>query len=118
MQESLDIEVPEEWYRAFSAGIASAELIKEFIGQHAEKIGYMLQAYYPREKVSQVQVVSETVAVDHSGNVFLKLQYILEEYSACSAVDTLQQERMNFMITPCTDGTVLNLRGENWPQRD
>lgn len=92
-------------------------LILETIQTHAEQVAYMLQAYHTREKVSRVTVVPDSLS-NNAGVIILKLQYVLEEFSACSAIDTLQQEKMTLTGYLDEKAGELELIGEYWPERD
>lgn len=94
----------------------SVSMLTEIIELHAESIGYELQSYYPKEKVSRLSVVPESIVFNNAGDIHLKLQYIIEEYNACSAVDTLKQENMKFTAAVDLENAKLHLKGEFWPE--
>lgn len=91
-------------------------LLMDLIHQYAEKIGYELQIYHSREKVSQVNVVSDSIVFNNTQDIHLKLQYVIEEFSACSAIDTLQQENMKFTAVADLENEQVHLKGEFWPE--
>jgi len=95
----------------------SEKLLAEIISEHADQLGYMLQAYYPREKVSRVTVSPGSMLVKDHGAVSLRLQFVLEEFSACSAIDTEQKDKMTITVSPDLENGVLDLKGETWPER-
>lgn len=90
------------------------ELIESVIQSNAEQIGYMLQAYYTREKVSKVCIVPGSINFTPDASVSLKLEYVMEEFNACSAINTEQKEKMT--ITIDREAGVLTLKGESWPE--
>lgn len=92
-------------------------LVLETIQTHAEQVAYMLQAYHIREKVSRVTVVPDSLS-NNVGVITLKIQYVLEEFSACSAIDTLQKEKMTVTVYLNEKAGELELTGEYWPERD
>lgn len=92
-------------------------LILQTIQLHAAQVAYMLQAYHAREKVSRVTVVPDSIS-NNAELTTLKLQYVLEEFSACSAIDTLQQEKMTVTVHLDEKAGELELTGEYWPERD
>lgn len=94
----------------------SAELLIAAIHDHAEQIGYMLQAYFPKEKVSRVAVVPGSVVIQEAGHATLQLEFVKEEYNACSAIDTVLKDRMRITLAFNRDAGVVNLTGENWPE--
>lgn len=91
--------------------------IKLLIEQNAEQIAYMLQSYYSREKVSRVQLIADTISFNGKVDISVRLEYVMEEYNACSAVDTLKVDKMTVKISQDQHGDYL-LYGEYWPERD
>jgi len=98
-----------------TANITSA-LVEEVISLNADQIGYMLQAYYSREKVSKVNLIPGSINFDAQGSITLKLEYVMEEYNACSAINTEQKDKMTVTIDADQETGSLNLKGENWPE--
>lgn len=117
MQASHQVKLSPEQQQSWKTTSDHSLLLEEMIRQHADQMGYALQAYYSREKVSGVVIVAESIVVK-GDTITLKLEYVMEEYNACSAVDTLQKQRMTFSIAPEHDFTRLHFRGEYWPERD
>jgi len=97
------------------AGITS-ELVEEVISLNGDPIGYMLQAYYSREKVSKVKLIPGSIHFDEQGVITLKLEYVMEEYNACSAINTEQKDKMTVTINADQEAGSLSLKGENWPE--
>ena len=50
--------------------------------------------------------------------ITLKIQYVLEEFSACAAIDTIQTEKMTIALLINRKADELELKGESWPERD
>ncbi|KIO74663.1 hypothetical protein TH53_25105 [Pedobacter lusitanus] len=94
------------------------EQLTHIIAKDADQIAYMLQAYHPREKVSRAEVVPDSIDLSNPEIIRLKIQYVLEEFSACSAIDTLNKERMTLTIFIDQLTGELELKGEYWPERD
>jgi len=97
---------------------AIKEQFIQTISEHADQVAYMLQVYHPREKVSRVEVIPESIDLKNPDALTLKVQYVLEEFSACAAIDTLQRENMTLTILPDQNVGELELKGEFWPERD
>jgi hypothetical protein len=115
MESSYQLKLSYRQQELLNKGI-STELLTEVIGEHADQLAYMLQAYYPREKVSKVKVIPEAVVLKDSATAVLDLKYVIEEFSACSAIDTEQKDKMTVTVTVCPETGVLNLKGEVWPE--
>jgi len=97
-------------------GQLNEDLLVQAVAEHADQIGYMLQAYYPREKVSGVSVVSGSTVIKTANELSLKLEYVKEEFNACSAVDTELKDSMTVnVISVVTTGTI-TIQGESWPE--
>lgn len=92
------------------------ELLLTAIQYNAEQIAYMLQSYYSREKISGVQVVPGTIQHQRPEQITLRLEYVMEEFNACSAVDTLRKDKMSVSIY--ADGDGVKMTGEYWPERE
>lgn len=96
------------------ASVIPEALIAEIVQTNAESLGYMLQSYYSREKVSKVIVIPGSITVDVEDGISLKLEYVMEEFNACSAINTEKKDRMRATIER-EAGTLL-LKGESWPE--
>ena len=119
MQSSLKIKISKELSDAIKTGSTNkGELLSAVIEAHSDQIAYMLQTYYSREKVSQVTVNEGSVEFITANEVSLKLLYVIEEYNACSAVDTLNKEKMPVKAVIDAKKEELNLTGEYWAERD
>lgn len=94
------------------------ELLIREVEEASVQIAYMLQLYYSREKVSGVHVVPGSVEFEHLLNIRLKAGYRIEEFNACSAIDTLKEEQMTLRIDCDIESKVLHLSGEYWPERE
>jgi len=114
MQSSIKLKISSDLE---VSGQMDSALILQTIHTHADQVAYMLQAYHTREKVSKITVVPDSIFNNH-GVTTLKLQYILEEFSACSAIDTVQQEKMTATVRLDEKTAELELTGEYWPERD
>jgi len=119
MQHSIKLKLSEQQQQLLkkdSDNISS--VLFDIIPAYSDQIGYMLQPYHPRQKVSKVEVAPASISLLNTGSVNLKIHYVLEEYSACSAIDTEEKEIMSVTVTLDARGDVLNLVGAYWPSLD
>lgn len=117
MQSSHQLQLSPAQQEAWISQQDHTALLEELIQQHGDQLAYMLQAYYAREKVSQLVIVPGSITVK-AQVITLQLEYVMEEYNACSAVDTLQKQRMTVSVIPDAGSANLELKGEYWPERD
>ena len=119
MQATLKIKIPADLHIALQENTASKKdlLIEEILG-HSDQIAYMLQSYYQREKVSEVNVIPGTIQFIGANSIKLQLEYVMEEFNACSAVDTLNKGKMTVSIDFNLTAEELDLSGEYWPERE
>ncbi len=117
MESSHQVKLSAEQQELFTqqSGI-TAELLENVISSNADQLGYMLQAYYPGEKVSQVVLKSESIKFEDSGAVKLQLEYVMEQFNTCSAIDTEQKDKMTITVNTGPEAGILNLVGETWPE--
>ena len=94
----------------------SKELLSAAVAEHAEQIGYMLQAYFPKEKIRKVAVIPGSIAIQNGGPVALRLQFIKEEFNVCSAIDSELKDTMAITVDIDRFAGVLKLKGETWPE--
>lgn len=119
MQATLKFKISANLLTALQEDRASKKnLLIEEIGAHSDQIAYMLQSYYPREKVSKVNAIPDTVRFGEANSITLQLEYLMEEFNACSAVDTLNKGKMTVSIYCDLSTGELNLSGEYWPERE
>ena len=93
-------------------------LLTEVISANADQIGYMLQEYHPREKVSHVEVIADSINLKDALSISLRINYLLEEFNACSAVDSENKEKMPVTVHIDQAAGSLKLTGEYWPELD
>lgn len=117
MQSSVSLKISSGLEISDQMDSSLKQLILQTIHTNEDQVGYMLQVYYPREKVSQLTVVPDSIS-ENLQVITLKLQYVLEEFSACSAIDTLLQEKMTLTVHLDKNAGELELKGEYWPERD
>ena len=115
MESSYQLKLSARQQELLNQGISTG-LLTEVIAEHADQIGYMLQAYYPREKVSKVTLIPESIVLKDPEAAILTLEYLMEEFSACSAIDTEQKDKMTVTVNADPAAGMLNLKGETWPE--
>lgn len=117
MQSAVKLNISSDLEFSGQADSALEQLLLQTIKEHADQVAYMLQAYHAREKVSRVTVFPGSFS-SKLKLITVQLQYTLEEFSACSAIDTLAQEKMTVTVHLDEKSTALELIGEYWPERD
>ncbi|WP_158799722.1 hypothetical protein [Pedobacter sp. L105] len=117
MQSSYQIKLSEELKHSITEkSDALPDLLTDLIDAHGDQLGYMLQSYYSREKVSKVLVIPGSIEVTPLGLITLKLGYVIEEFNACSAIDSEKREKMGITVTADQEKGFLKLLAENWPE--
>jgi hypothetical protein len=91
-------------------------LIASAIQLNAEQIGFMLQEYYPREKVRKVEAVPGSYKQVSAAVAALTISFTLEEFNACSAINTEDRRRMPVTVEIDEQLSTLSLSGEYWPE--
>lgn len=117
MQPSLKLKlsIEQQDHLKEYAGDISA-LLSTIISANAEQVGYLLQAYHPREKVRGVEIVPGSVHLKEKAIARFNITYTLEEFNACSAVDTEDRKQMPVTVTIDQVSGEVNLIGEYWPE--
>ena len=117
MQHSIQLKLSTEQQASCKSDPGNiTDILIQIIRANSDQIGYMLQAYHPRQKASKVEVLKDSISFTGAAVVSLKISYVLEEFSACSAIDYEDKEVMPVTIE--IDEGVLNLTGEYWPSLD
>lgn len=116
MQPSLKLKLSSEQQDFVKVQVAEViTLLNSVVAANAEQIGYFLQAYYPKEKVRGVEIVAGSVELKDN-HILLNITYTLEEFNACSAVDTEDRKQMPVSVAIDRVNGELNLVGEYWPE--
>ena len=119
MQHSIKLRLSDQQLSLLKTDSAAImQVVLEVVPLHADQIGYMLQGYHPRQKASKVSVVNDTLKLNSEGGVAFNISYVLEEFSACSAVDTEDTAKMPVTVVADVENGILNLTGEYWPSLD
>jgi AraC-like DNA-binding protein len=118
MQPRINLKLSAEMQKKLStlqSGQADA-IIASAIQQNAEQIGFMLQEYYPREKVRRVEVVPGSLKQLSAVVTGLTIAFTLEEFNACSAINTEDRKQMPVTVEVDVPQNTLSLKGEYWPE--
>jgi AraC-like DNA-binding protein len=94
----------------------SKELLAGAIDEHAEQIGYMLQDYFPREKIRRVAVIPGSISIQDTSPVTLRLGFVKEEFNMCSAIDSELKDSMTITVVIDKAAGIIKLIGEAWPE--
>jgi len=116
MDSSYQLKLSPLQQQLVAQGQLNEELLINAVSQHADQIGYMLQVYYPREKVSGVAVVPGSTVLKTEKELSLKLEYVKEEFNVCSDVDTNLKDSMTVSVHSGVDTGILTILGESWPE--
>lgn len=83
-----------------------------------EKLEIMLQGYHSREKVRGLTFEEGSLEGLEMNEYRVHANYVLEEYSVCSAIDQVDSERMELRISLLSEGNEIAVRGIDLPERE
>ncbi|NQX38562.1 hypothetical protein SAMN05421820_101590 [Pedobacter steynii] len=83
-----------------------------------EKLEFMLQGYHSREKVRRLSFEEESLEELGANEYCVQANYIVEEYSVCSAIDQVDSESMQLRISLLSEGNGIAVKGIDLPERD
>ena len=109
MQSKIKIPFPEDLRNSNKAELVRT--LQQEIQLHKDQIGYMIQDYYPKQKV---RVAEMTFPVTDSLELFVK--FSLEEFSSCAAIDTYELSAMKILVITNEDGGEIDIVGEEWAE--
>ena len=119
MQAKYLINLSPDFQQLPQQGAAGLDLlITGAVDAHAAQIGYLLQDYYQKERVREVSVLPGSLEWSGPTAAGLILQYRIEAFNVCSAIDTEAAEKMRFSAVLDFEKKELLLTGENWPERN
>jgi hypothetical protein len=109
MEHTMIIKLPRQVTGDAGAGLE--DLLFEVLNANGEKIGYLIQDYYPREKVRAVQF--ERKEIRKQAGVFVaKATFTLEQFNVCAAIDTFDKSSMLMKVSIEPGGADLILSGD------
>jgi hypothetical protein len=108
MEHTITIKLPEELTQQ---GRTDEELLCGVLNANSEQIGYLIQDYYPREKVRSVSFDQKEIR-KASEDFTAKATYTLEQFNVCAAIDTLERSSMLMKVSMSKSGEDLIVAGE------
>ena len=109
MQAKLNIPFPDD-LKPISGSALVTQLVQE-IELHKLQIGYLIQDYYPKQKVRVAELI-----FNRSNLSELFVKFSLEEFSSCAAIDTYELAGMKLQVTFDTNSQMIELVGEEWSE--
>ncbi|SHE85142.1 hypothetical protein [Pedobacter caeni] len=116
MQHSVILPVTPESKPLWSNDPSAAVL--DTLNAGAVQIELMLQGYHSREKVRTVSFDDSTLQLLATNEYRLKANYVIEEYSVCSAIDQVDSESMPLTVSLLSEGTAMEVKGIDLPERE
>ena len=83
-----------------------------------EKLEIMLQGYHSREKVRRLTFEEGSLAELGTNEYRVQANYVVEEYSVCSAIDQVDSESMQLSISLLSEGNEIAVKGIDLPERE
>lgn len=111
MEYSINIKLPRQVTSNKEIGEGLEELLFEVLNENSEKIGYLIQDYYPRDKVRAVYF-DQTEIRQKKGNFVVKATFTLEQFNVCAALDTFDNSSMLMTVSIAPGGDELAISGE------
>jgi len=109
MQGKITIPVPEDLHE--KTGTELMLDLQKDLQLYKEEIGYMIQDYYPKQKVR----IAELVFPAFETSSFYA-RFSLEEFSSCAAIDSYDLSGMKIQVSVDTVEKVITISGEEWPE--
>ena len=109
MQSKLNIQFPDDLKQL--SGLALIAQLQLEIQLHKLQIGYLIQDYYPKQKVRVAEIVFPS-----SERLELFVRFSLEEFSSCAAIDTYDLAGMKLQVIIDANNQEIELVGEEWPE--
>jgi hypothetical protein len=104
MEHTMTIRLPENQVKNNGADLKS--LLLEVLDANKDKVGYLIQDYYPREKVRVVAF--ELNEPNWEADVFIaKASFTLEQFSVCAAIDSLETSSMLMRLSISKQGDLI-----------
>lgn len=88
------------------------------LASRTEKLEIMLQGYHSREKVRRLTFEEGSLAELGTDEYRIRANYVVEEYSVCSAIDQVDSESMRLSISVLSEGNEIVVKGIDLPERE
>lgn len=83
-----------------------------------EKLEIMLQGYHFREKVRKLTFEEGSLEELGTNEYRIQANYVVEEYSVCSAIDQVDAEKMRLSVYLYPESASMEIRGIDLPERE
>jgi hypothetical protein len=83
-----------------------------------EKLEIMLQGYHSREKVRRLTFEEGNLIQLGTNEYRIQANYVVEEYSVCSAIDQVDAESMQLRISLLSEKNEIAVKGIDLPERE
>lgn len=107
MEHTMKVKLPVQ----VTAVACIEDLLFDVLNENSEKIGYLIQDYYPREKVRAVHFDRKEIRKEAGGFV-AKATFTLEQFNVCAAIDTFEKSTMVMNVSIESGGDELILSGD------
>lgn len=116
MQHSVILNITDESKPLLATDRNAAVLLTLIAGR--EKLEIMLQGYHSREKVRRLTLEKESLEETGTNEYRIQANYVVEEYSVCSAIDQVDAEKMQLRISLLSGGSEITVKGIDLPERE
>jgi hypothetical protein len=104
VEHTLTIKLPENQVKNTAADLKS--LLFDVLDANKDKVGYLIQDYYPREKV-RVVAFELNEANGEADGFTAKVSFTLEQFSVCAAIDSLETSSMLIRLSISEQGDLI-----------
>lgn len=116
MQHSIILSLTDESKPLLAIDRNAAVLLTLIAGR--EKLEIMLQGYHSREKVRRLTFEEGSLEELGPNEYRIQANYVVEEYSVCSAIDQVDAQRMQLRISLLSEGNEIAVKGIDLPDRE
>lgn len=116
MQHSTILDLTDESKSLLAMDAKAAVLVTLVAGR--EKLEFMLQGYHSREKVRRLTFEEGSLEKAGTDEYRVQANYVIEEYSVCSAVDQVGAEKMRLFVYLNPECSSIEIKGIDLPERE
>lgn len=116
MQHSAILDLTDESKSLLAMDAKAAVLVTLVAGR--EKLEFMLQGYHSREKVRRLTFEEGSMEKAVKDEYRVQANYVIEEYSVCSAIDQVGAEKMRLFVYLNPERASIEIKGIDLPERE
>lgn len=116
MQHSIILGLTDESKSLLAMDAKAAVLLTLTAGR--EKLEFMLQGYHSREKVRRLSFKEGSLEELGTNEYRVQANYVVEEYSVCSAIDQVDAEKMCLFVYLHPERSSMEIKGIDLPERE